>query len=358
MKETLSVTQPTQGSVYAYLRVSTQEQNEDRQRIAMQAYGIPEENFFLDKQSGKDFDRTEYQQMKKKLKKGDLLVVLSIDRLGRNYTEIQEEWRVITKVIQADIVVLDMELLDTRRGKDLLGIFVADIVLQVLSFVAETERKNIRARQAEGIAAAKARGQSFGRPRKKKPQNYETVKNKYVNQVISLTIAAKMAGVARDTFKAWVAADEGWMAGAENSSAESTVAESVVAAEIAVAKNADAGESIAESNASTENAVVEKTVPAESVSVENASAAECNAVEKSIAKSGNAEISTGESIVSENAVPEAVPPDAPEQTCALNESKKTDGKPPKSKAPSLHKNTQKKRKRRRKAKRKNSNYQV
>ena len=149
---------------YAYIRVSTKEQNEDRQLLAMKELEIPEKCIFIDKQSGKDFERPFYRKMIKKLKKDDILFIKSIDRLGRNYAEILEQWRILTKEIGIDIVVLDMPLLDTRRGKDLMGTFLSDIVLQILSFVAENERENIRQRQAEGIAAAKARGVRFGRP--------------------------------------------------------------------------------------------------------------------------------------------------------------------------------------------------
>ena len=149
-------------NTYGYIRVSTREQNEDRQLIALREMSVPEKNIFMDKQSGKDFDRPAYKRLLRKLKKDDLLYIKSIDRLGRNYLEIQEQWRAITKDKGVDIVVLDMPLLDTRRGKDLVGTFLADIVLQVLSFVAENERTNIRQRQAEGIAAAKARGVGGG----------------------------------------------------------------------------------------------------------------------------------------------------------------------------------------------------
>ena len=148
--------------IFGYVRVSTKEQNEDRQLIAMKNLQIPERNLYIDKQSGKNFDRPQYQKLVRKLKKDDLLYIKSIDRLGRNYEEIQEQWRLLTKEKGADIVVLDMPLLDTRRGKDLMGTFLSDIVLQVLSFVAENERSNIRQRQAEGIAAAKARGAASG----------------------------------------------------------------------------------------------------------------------------------------------------------------------------------------------------
>ena len=149
---------------YGYMRVSSKEQNEERQRVALLEAGLKEKNIYLDKQSGKDFKRPQYKALYRKLKKDDVLFVKSIDRLGRNYQEIIEQWRNITRLQQADIVVLDMPLLDTRRGKDLMGTFMSDIVLQVLSFVAENERTNIRQRQAEGIAAAKARGVKFGRP--------------------------------------------------------------------------------------------------------------------------------------------------------------------------------------------------
>ena len=152
------------GTVYGYIRVSSVDQNEDRQIVALRGRGIPERNIFMDKQSGKDFDRPQYKRMVKKLKPGDLLCVLSIDRLGRNYEEIQDQWRRLTKEIGADISVIDMPLLDTRNGKDLMGTFIADLVLQILSFVAQNERENIRKRQAQGIAAARARGVRFGRP--------------------------------------------------------------------------------------------------------------------------------------------------------------------------------------------------
>ena len=158
--------------IYAYVRVSTREQNEDRQLIAMNELQVLQKNIFIDKQSGKDFDRPQYKKLLKKLRKDDLLYIKSIDRLGRNYNEIQEQWRILTKDKGADIVVLDMPLLDTRRGKDLMGTFLSDIVLQVLSFVAENERINIRQRQAEGIAAAKAKGVRFGRIPKPLPENF------------------------------------------------------------------------------------------------------------------------------------------------------------------------------------------
>lgn len=159
-------------NLYGYIRVSTRDQNEDRQLIALRELKIPEKNIFMDKQSGKDFNRPQYKRLVRKLKKDDLLYVKSIDRLGRNYAEILEQWRLLTQTKGIDIVVLDMPLLDTRRGKDLMGTFLSDIVLQVLSFVAENERSNIRQRQAEGIAAAKARGVRLGRPPKPLPKSF------------------------------------------------------------------------------------------------------------------------------------------------------------------------------------------
>ena len=158
------------GNLYGYIRVSTRDQNEDRQLIALRELKIPEKNIFMDKQSGKDFNRPQYKRLVRKLKKDDLLYIKSIDRLGRNYAEILEQWRLLTQIKGADIVVLDMPLLDTRRGKDLMGTFLSDIVLQVLSFVAENERTNIRQRQAEGIAAAKARGAKLGRRKSLTPK--------------------------------------------------------------------------------------------------------------------------------------------------------------------------------------------
>ena len=163
------------GTIYGYIRVSTREQNEDRQRLALAALPVPEENIYMDKQSGKDFERPQYRRLVRRLRRDDLLYVKSIDRLGRNYSEILEQWRMLTKEKGVDIAVLDMPLLDTRRGKDLMGTFLSDIVLQVLSFVAENERDNIRQRQAEGIAAAKARGVRFGRPPLPLPDNFHTL---------------------------------------------------------------------------------------------------------------------------------------------------------------------------------------
>ena len=160
---------------YGYARVSSKDQNEDRQRLALHEMGVPERNIYIDKQSGKDFERPAYRRMIRKLKSDDLLYIKSIDRLGRNYEEIQHQWRILTKEKGVDIYVIDMPLLDTRRGKDLMGTFLSDIVLQVLSFVAENERTNIRQRQAEGIAAAKARGVKFGRPALSYPDNFRKI---------------------------------------------------------------------------------------------------------------------------------------------------------------------------------------
>ena len=155
---------PQAAQTFGYMRVSSTDQNEDRQRIALFEKGVPPQNQYMDKQSGKDFNRPQYMGLLKKLKKGDVLYIKSIDRLGRNYEEILKQWHILTNEKEIDIAVIDMPLLDTRRGKDLMGTFISDIVLQILSFVAENERSNIRQRQAEGIAAAKARGVKFGRP--------------------------------------------------------------------------------------------------------------------------------------------------------------------------------------------------
>ncbi len=186
---------------YAYIRVSTRDQNEDRQLIAMRELSIPEKNVFLDKQSGKDFERPQYKKLVRRLKPDDLLYIKSIDRLGRNYGEILEQWRILTKEKCIDIVVLDMSLLDTRRGKDLMGTFLSDIVLQVLSFVAENERTNIRQRQAEGIAAAKARGVRFGRPPRPLPENYHSAYQRWKAGAITGTTAAKECGMPLSTFR-------------------------------------------------------------------------------------------------------------------------------------------------------------
>ena len=189
------------GNVYGYVRVSSRDQNEDRQIIVMRELSILSRNIFTDKQSGKNFERPQYQRLMRKLKKNDLLYIKSIDRLGRNYTEILEQWRILTKEKGIDIVVLDMPLLDTRNGKDLMGPFLSDIVLQVLSFVAENERTNIRQRQAEGIAAAKARGVRFGRVPKPLPENFHDVYQRWKEGKITGTAAAKECGMALSTFR-------------------------------------------------------------------------------------------------------------------------------------------------------------
>ena len=195
------------GKVYGYVRVSTKEQNEDRQWIALRAYSVPQEKIYMDKLSGKDFNRPQYQKLIRRMKEGDLLVIKSIDRLGRNYTEILEQWRIITKDKRADIVVLDMPLLDTRKSKDLTGTLIADIVLQLLSYVAQTERDFIRQRQREGIAAAKARGTRFGRPCIAKPKEYAHVKEQWKNKEFSSREAGRRLHVSQDTFLRWVRQD-------------------------------------------------------------------------------------------------------------------------------------------------------
>lgn len=187
---------------YGYIRVSSKDQNEDRQRIALREAGIAEKDLYLDKQSGKDFERPQYKNLLHKLTKDDLLFIKSIDRLGRNYEEILKQWRLITKEKGADIVVLDMPLLDTRRGKDLMGTFLADIVLQVLSFAAENERDSIRQRQAEGIAAAKARGVRFGRPPRPLPDNFQQVHRAWRGKKLTLRQAAELCEMPKDTFYA------------------------------------------------------------------------------------------------------------------------------------------------------------
>lgn len=187
--------------IYGYIRVSSKDQNEGRQLIALQELSVPQKNIFIDKQSGKDFNRPQYKRLLRRLKKDDLLYIKSIDRLGRNYEEIQNQWRILTKEKGIDIVVLDMPLLDTRRGKDLMGTFLSDIVLQVLSFVAENERTNIRQRQAEGIAAAKARGVRFGRPPRPLPENFHQVYKLWKNKKITGLAAAKACGMPMSTFR-------------------------------------------------------------------------------------------------------------------------------------------------------------
>ena len=188
-------------SIYGYIRVSSRDQNEDRQLIAMREIDVPEKNIYTDKQSGKDFERPQYKKLVRKLKRDDLLYIKSIDRLGRNYEEIQNQWRFLTKDKGVDICVIDMPLLDTRRGKDLVGTFLSDIVLQVLSFVAENERVNIRARQAEGIAAAKARGVRFGRPPRPLPENYHSAYQRWKAGKITGTAAARECGMPLSTFR-------------------------------------------------------------------------------------------------------------------------------------------------------------
>ena len=187
--------------IYAYIRVSTKHQNIDRQFEEIKALGIDDKYIYIDKESGKDFDRTKYQKLIKKLKKDDLLIIKSIDRLGRNYHMILEEWSRITKTIGADIKVLDMPLLDTRvEGKNLVGKFISDIVLQVLSFVAENERINLKQRQAEGIRIAKEKGVKFGRPKAILPPNTSDILDKYINKELTNLEAANLIGVSRGTF--------------------------------------------------------------------------------------------------------------------------------------------------------------
>lgn len=186
---------------YGYARVSLKEQTEQRQIIALTEFGVSSKNIYMDKQSGKDFERPRYKRLIKRLRPGNLLVVQSIDRLGRNYSEILEQWRLITKEKRADILVLDMPLLDTRRGRDLMGTFLSDIVLQVLSFASENERINIRQRQAEGIAAAKSRGVRFGRPPRPLPDNFHILYQKWRAGKITGTAAAKACGMPLATFR-------------------------------------------------------------------------------------------------------------------------------------------------------------
>jgi len=186
--------------LYGYMRVSSREQNEDRQRIALLEMGVPEKNIFMDKLSGKNFERPQYKKLIKKLDGNSVLFVKSIDRLGRNYKDLNEQWRIITKEKGADIVVVDMPLLDTRREKNLLGTLISDIVLALLSYVAENERMNIKQRQAEGIAAAKARGIKFGRPPLRLPDNFHQVHKEWREGKISVTQAAKACGLPQSTF--------------------------------------------------------------------------------------------------------------------------------------------------------------
>ncbi len=186
--------------VYGYVRVSSIDQNEDRQLVVMCENNVPNGNIYIDKQSGKDFERPQYKKLVKKLKAGDLLYILSIDRLGRNYEEIQKQWRILTKDIGIDICVIDMPLLDTRNGKDLMGTFIADLVLQILSFVAQSERENIKKRQAQGIVAAKARGVKFGRPESPLPENFDKIIKDWDKGNISTADALKLCDMSTSTF--------------------------------------------------------------------------------------------------------------------------------------------------------------
>ncbi len=188
---------------YGYARVSTREQNEERQMIALREFGLTEEQIILDKRSGKDFERIGYRRLLRKLRDGDTLIIKSIDRLGRNYTEILEQWRIITEKKGAAIVVLDMPLLDTRKSRDLTGRLIADIVLQLLSYVAQTEREFIRQRQAEGIAAAKARGIKFGRPKKSRPDRFEEMKLRWERGELSARAAGRLLHITHQTFLLW-----------------------------------------------------------------------------------------------------------------------------------------------------------
>ena len=187
-------------NIYGYMRVSSKEQNEDRQKIALTEMGVPEKNIYMDQQSGKDFERTQYKRLLRKLNENSVLYIKSIDRLGRNYGELNEQWRIITKEKKADIVVIDMPLLDTRREKNLLGTFISDVVLALLSYVAENERTNIKQRQAEGIAAAKARGVKFGRPPLPIPQNFYQMHKDWRAGKITIEEAAKACNMCPKTF--------------------------------------------------------------------------------------------------------------------------------------------------------------
>lgn len=187
-------------SIYGYVRVSSADQNEGRQLIALQSKAIPKTHIYIDKQSGKDFERPQYKKLVQRLQPGDLLYILSIDRLGRNYEEIQSQWRMLTKDLNIDICVLDMPLLDTRNGKDLMGTFIADLVLQILSFVAQNERENIRKRQAQGIAVAKARGVTFGRPAIQPPEDFGKVIRAWERREIDISQATYQCGMSEATF--------------------------------------------------------------------------------------------------------------------------------------------------------------
>jgi len=187
-------------NVYAYVRVSTLQQNEDRQLLAMSEIGVEEKNIYIDKQSGKDFNRLMYKKLLRKLREGDILYVKSIDRFGRNYEEILDQWRILTKEKKVDIVVLDMPLLDTRKGKDLLGTLIADLVLTLLSYVSENERTAIKERQLEGIEAAKKRGVKFGRPQKQMPDDFDQIYNRWISKELSADKAAAMCECTKQTF--------------------------------------------------------------------------------------------------------------------------------------------------------------
>ena len=187
-------------NIYGYIRVSSYDQNEDRQMVAMQKARVPRKNIYLYKQSGKDFDRPMYKKMVKKLKYEDVVYIKSIDRLGRNYNEVVEQWQYLTRVKKVDIVVIEMPLLDTRRGKDLMGTFLSDVVLQVLSFVAENERENIRSRQREGIEAAKAKGVKFGRPPVPLPDNFMEIYERWKKKEITAAEAAEECGFSKTKF--------------------------------------------------------------------------------------------------------------------------------------------------------------
>lgn len=195
---------------YGYIRVSTKEQHEDRQLIALREFPVREDRIYMDKLSSKNFDRPQYRKLIRRLRPGDVLVIKAIDRLGRNYDDIQEQWRIITKEIRADIVVLDMPLLDTRKkGRDLTGTFISDMVLQILSYVAQIERENIRSRKAEGIAAAKAKGIRFGRSRKEIPDQFTGLYRSYREGSISARAAARLLGISHSTFLRWGNAGDG-----------------------------------------------------------------------------------------------------------------------------------------------------
>ena len=191
------------GKIYGYARVSSQEQHIDRQLLALEEFGVPRRHIFIDHQSGKDFERPQYRLLLKRLRSDDVLVVKSIDRLGRNYSEILEQWRILTKEKQVAVVILDMPLLDTRKSRDLTGIVIADIVLQLLSYVAEKEREFIHQRQAEGIAAAKARGVKFGRPPITRPDDFPEVYERWLKKEINCREAGRLLGVSHYTFLRW-----------------------------------------------------------------------------------------------------------------------------------------------------------